>query len=83
MLEKSPKVNTALAHFLVQGLKLPLFFGFTVSSIKSPVFPMVTQLHFTPAPLAFLFPEQLFAKRVSQSSGSPAQSGGCPLGPLS
>lgn len=76
MFEKSLKVNTALAHILVLigpdsnailvFLKFALFFGFSVSSIKSPVFPMVTQLPFITAPLALLFPEPLFAKRMTQ-----------------
>lgn len=91
MLEKSLRGNSALAHFLVLTdpdsnallvfLLLPLFFGFNVSSIKSPVFPMVTQLPFASAPLAFLYPAQPFAKRMTQSSGSPAQSGGVSPGP--
>lgn len=92
MLEKSLGVNIALAYLLVLSgpdskvmLVFPqiAFFLWIQSFLhKEPLCSLlVTQLPFTPAPLAFLFPEQLFAKRVTQSSGSSAQSGGAPLGP--
>lgn len=95
MLDKSPGVNTALAHFCIkfpwpeshasprpQPLQTPLLLWILH---KEPGVPCRDSASFhigtTLAPLAFLFPEQLFAKRMTQSSGPLAKSGGSPFGP--